>query len=154
MTIEDIQSQIKVVHIQAAGAATARDSAALISSLKEMSRIADNLVTANAEIEQRLAIQYAVMRALAESVGTAEAYEKVLQAICEVTGGELSILWIYDRDSELLRVESIWQTSQKPGNKLADASRKLMLSPGEGLPGNVYLDNKPVWIPDFINHPS
>src|SRR5258708_37618572 len=35
---------------------------------------------------------------------------------------------------------------------LARLSRALCLSPGEGLPGDVYLSNKPLWVPDINTH--
>jgi PAS domain S-box-containing protein len=160
MSIENIQSQIQALRTRItnlnvpAGAAAANNHRMLVASLEEMSMIAEGLLGANAEVERRLAIQYAVMRALAESIGTNEAYDSVLQAICEVTGGELGTLWIFDRDTDSLHIESVWQTKKKPLNKLAGASRELTLSPGQGLAGTVYLSNKPVWVPNVIDHPD
>lgn len=159
MNIENLQSRIEALCTQATssivrGGAERRrgDPHTLVETLEEMARITEGLLVANAETEQHLAIQYAVMRALAESIGTAEAYDKVLQAICEVIDGELGLLWIFDRDTHLLRVESIWQAAEKAGDKLARASKKLTLAPGQGLLGSVYLTNKPVWIRDVSNY--
>jgi signal transduction histidine kinase len=156
MNVENLQSQIEALHTWIAdlnaSAEAAGDDARAIELLQEVSIVFENLLDAKAEVERRLAIQHAVMHALTESSETSQAYDKVLQAICEVIGGELGILWIYDLNTNLLRLESVWQTPEKPGNQLVQVSSQLTFSPGDGLPGIIYLTNKPTWIQDISHH--
>ena len=155
MMMEKTQAQIEALHERVADLnGVVSDDPAIVELLREMSTVTDELLGANAEVERRLLLQYAVMRALTESIGTNEAYNKVLQAVCEVTGGELGMLWIYDIHTERLHVASIWQEHENVCGELAAASEKISLSPGEGLPGKVYKNNKPLWVSDVVKHPA
>ncbi len=111
-------------------------------------------ITKRKSLERRLAVQYAVARALAESNGISEASLKVLQVICKETGWALGIFWCFDRDANNLYVENIWQKPGMPENELAAASRKLFPAPGEALSGSVFLSNQPLWLSDFANQPN
>lgn len=153
MSIENLQSRIEALHARANDPGIdAPVRAELLSALEEMSGLAEQLTDANAQVGRRLAIQYEVIHALAESTGASQASARVLQAICEVSGAGVGMLWIFDRDLEQLAVENVWQTEKKPARNLARLSRALCLSPGEGLPGEVYLSNKPLWIPEIGEH--
>lgn len=160
MKSDKTQSQIEALHERVADlnvnvrTGIISDDPILVELLHEMSNVTEGLLGANAEVERRLLLQYAVMRALTESIGASEAYNKVLEAVCEVTGGEFGFLWIYDINNDLLHVESLWQDSEIINGELANVSRKILLAPGEGLPGNVYLTNTPIWISDIVNHPD
>jgi two-component system sensor histidine kinase BarA len=158
MSIENLQPQIEALQTRIADlnvyAGAAGQGSSLVELLEEMSTISNGLLGANVEVSRRLAIQSALVRIPTESISQNEAYDKVLQAVCEVTGGELGILWIYNPNIDLLHPESMWQVTEKPGNELAHVSSQLTFSPGEGLPGSVYRMNKPLWIPDIGNHPN
>jgi PAS domain S-box-containing protein len=111
-------------------------------------------ITKRKTVERRLAVQYAVARVLAESNGIDEASLKVLEAICTETGWEFGAFWIFDHDAHKFYAENIWQKPGASVNELADATRKLLLSPGEGLPGTVYLTNTLLWLSDHSTHPE
>ncbi|MEP6894338.1 MAG: PAS domain S-box protein, partial [Chloroflexota bacterium] len=111
-------------------------------------------VTKHKAAEKRLAVQYAVVRALTESRDIHEGSLKVLQAICAETGWEFGVFWAFDGDASKLYVEKMWSKTDLPFNELAEASAKLWLSPGEGLPGEVYQTNKPLWLSDLANQSS
>jgi PAS domain S-box-containing protein len=158
MNIENLQAQIETLRGQLTNLNIDTDKgmngSTLIELLQEMSTISERLLHTNIEVKHNLILQYAVMRALTESIGASEAYTKVLQAVCEVTGDELGFLWIYDTYTDLLHLESIWQTQEKQGNELAKVSKKITFAPGQGLLGSVYTGNKPIWIADIIAHPD
>ena len=111
-------------------------------------------ITKRKTIERRLALQYAVARALAESEGISEASLKVVEIISKEMGWEFGVFWIFDRHANQLYVENIWQKQGMPDNELAEASRKLFPAPGEALPGSVYLANKPLWLSDHSDQPN
>lgn len=102
-------------------------------------------------IEKRLALQYAVARALAESDTLNEASLKILQFICAETGWQFGIFWNFDRDANHLYVENIWQEEGISADELVGASRNLFPAPGQSLPGTVYTANEPLWLTDFTD---
>src|SRR2546426_8227794 len=58
--------------------------------------------------DRRLAAQFAVTRALAESSTLSEATPKLLQYVCEAVGFELGELWCVNAESNTLHVEGSW----------------------------------------------
>jgi len=112
-------------------------------------------ITNRKTLEKRLALQYEVVRALAESNEISEASLKVLQVIGENMGWEFGVFWIFDPNANHLYVENIWQKPGTSAKPLADASRELFPSPGkETLPGSVYFSNEPLWLIDYAERPS
>ncbi|HEY2971234.1 MAG TPA: PAS domain S-box protein [Pyrinomonadaceae bacterium] len=105
-------------------------------------------ITERKKAENRLSAQYAVTRALAESNTINEGASKVLQAVCESLGWEYGALWTVDRRSNGLRCSQVWQAPGTEADEFENASRQFVFAPGIGLPGRVWNDNQPVWIPD------
>jgi hypothetical protein len=62
-------------------------------------------IAARKDTDRRLAAQFAVTRALAESFSLSEATPKLLQYICEAVGWELGELWVVNAESNTLHVE-------------------------------------------------
>lgn len=108
-------------------------------------------ITKRRIVEKRLALQYTVADALAESNSLKEASLKVLEIICKDMNWEMGVFWNFDHDTNNLYVENIWQQTEMTGKEMAEASRKLFLAPGEALSGMVYLSNQPLWLTDFSN---
>ncbi len=111
-------------------------------------------ITKRKIIERRLALQYTLARALAESDTLDEASFKVLEIICNEMGWELGLFWSFDADANNLYVENIWQKPGMSENELITVSRKLFPAPGEALAGFVYLSNESLWLSDFSNQPN
>jgi hypothetical protein len=107
-------------------------------------------ITRRKTAEHRLAIQYTVARALAESTGSDEASVKVLQAMCEATGWEFGALWQVDTDAGLLHNVSIWQSPQLRADLFAAETQTITFAVGQGLPGRVLAAGRPIWIPDVM----
>ena len=100
------------------------------------------------EAARRLHAQYAVARALAESVSLTEAAPRILQAICEPLGWEHGGLWRIDAGAGVLRCVETWHAPGVAHPGFEEASRRLAFAPGEGLPGRVWQSRRPAFIPD------
>src|SRR6185295_14847361 len=71
-------------------------------------------ITERERAERRLATQFAVTRALAESASLAEAAPGIIQAICETVGGAFGALWEIDRQAKVLRCANVWRLEGIP----------------------------------------
>ena len=97
-------------------------------------------ITAQKIADQRLAAQYAVARALAESATLTEATPKILQAICESLGWDIGAIWLIDEQAEALRCVHVWhsprgQNDELRSVELADrlSARRRTAGPGLGV---------------------
>ena len=104
--------------------------------------------------ERRLLAEYATARALAESATLSEAAPKILQAICEALGWEHGALWSLDPKADVLRCVETWHSPSLPFAKFEAASRQITFPPGIGLPGRVWANGQPAWIPDVVQDPN
>src|SRR5579859_5068630 len=101
------------------------------------------------EAPHRIATQFAVTRVLAEAATLAEAAPKIAQAIGEIVGWEVGVIWELDRQANLLRCVDVWHS---PSVKLASFEPRLREStfcPEVGLPGRVWSTRKHAWIPNI-----
>jgi len=102
------------------------------------------------ETDRRLAAQFAVTRALAESSSLSEATPKLLQYVCEAVGWELGELWYVNADSNTLHVEGSWHVPSYEVDEFEKASRKTILFPGIDLVGRVLSSGEPAWIDNVV----
>lgn len=100
------------------------------------------------KIENYLNIQYSVSKALAESGTFKEASQKVLQSICEGLHWELGALWLIDNKSDVLRLENYWCKSDHKEKYMSMVNPATVFEKGKGLPGRVWENNEPAWVPD------
>jgi PAS domain S-box-containing protein len=98
------------------------------------------------DTDRRLAAQFAVTRALAESSSLSEATPKLLQYVCEAVGWELGELWVVNADSNTLHVEGSWHVPTYEVEEFEKAGRKTILFPGIDLVGRVLASGQPVWV--------
>jgi signal transduction histidine kinase/integral membrane sensor domain MASE1/CheY-like chemotaxis protein len=98
--------------------------------------------------EQRLQVQDAVSRILAESPTVKEATSKVIQVLCERAGWDLGAVWNMDRvDNELGHVD-VWHRPSIQTPRFESATKGGKLASGTGLPGRVWSTGKASWISD------
>jgi two-component system sensor kinase len=102
-------------------------------------------------IDRRLAAQYAVTRALAESASLSEATPKLLQYVCEALGWELGELWVVNGESNTLHVEGSWSVPSYEAEEFERAGRKTVLFPGIDLVGRVLASGQPAWISNVVD---
>jgi signal transduction histidine kinase/DNA-binding response OmpR family regulator len=100
--------------------------------------------------EQRLAIQYAIVRILAESAGLAEAIPQILRVVCERLGWDLGTYWRVDPEQQHLRCLDLWHVPGVDFTAFAQATRQSTFPPGTGLPGRVWNRREPTWIADVV----
>lgn len=102
------------------------------------------------DTDRRLAAQFAVTRALAESSSLSEATPKLLQYVCEAVGWELGELWCVNAESNTLHVEGSWHVPSYEVDEFEKAGRKTILFPGIDLVGRVLAGNQPAWIDNVV----
>jgi len=103
------------------------------------------------DTDRRLAAQFAVTRALAESSSLSEATPKMLQYVCEAVDWELGELWCVNSDSNTLHVEGSWHVPAYEVEEFEKAGRKTILFPGIDLVGRVLSSGQPAWIDNVVD---
>jgi signal transduction histidine kinase len=103
------------------------------------------------DADRRLAAQFAVTRALAESSSLSEATPKLLQYVCEAVGWELGELWVVNGDSNTLHIEGSWHVPLYEVEEFEKAGRKTILFPGIDLVGRVLSKGEAVWIENVVD---
>src|SRR6058998_645747 len=102
-------------------------------------------------MDRRLAAQFAVTRALAESSSLSEATPKMLQYVCEAVGWELGELWFVNAESNTLHVEGSWHVPAYEVEEFEKAGRKTILFPGIDLVGRVLQSGQAEWIDNVVD---
>ena len=102
-------------------------------------------------MDRRLAAQFAVTRALAESSSLSEATPKLLQYISEAVGFELGELWCVNAESNTLHIEGSWHMPAYEVDEFEKAGRKTILFPGIDLVGRVLQGGQPAWIDNVVD---
>ncbi|MBI4525546.1 MAG: MASE1 domain-containing protein [Deltaproteobacteria bacterium] len=105
-------------------------------------------ITDRNRLRSRLAAQYAVTRALAESRTLPEASVRILQTICETLEWEFGALWTVDPELKALRCIETWRVPSKDFSEFEAISRRRTFLPGIGLPGRIWETGEPAWILD------
>lgn len=108
-------------------------------------------IASRKDTDRRLAAQFAVTRALAESSSLSEATPKLLQYVCEAVGWELGELWVVNADSNTLHVEGSWHVPSYEVEEFEKAGRKTILFPGIDLVGRVLASGQPAWIDNVVD---
>jgi PAS domain S-box-containing protein len=103
--------------------------------------------------ERSQAAQHAATQALAESVGFEDGLNRVVASVGQALDWHFGCCWIVDREAAVLRPAAIW-TASDAFRPFADASAALTLARGVGLPGRVFENGEPVWVPDAQKAPA
>jgi PAS domain S-box-containing protein len=92
-----------------------------------------------------------VARSLAQTADPRDALARALRAIGEGLGWQLGTVWepVSDR-SEALECVETWHGRGVEAEGFERASRRTVLTAGEGLPGRVWKYGEPAWIPDVL----
>jgi PAS domain S-box-containing protein/excisionase family DNA binding protein len=107
-------------------------------------------ITGRKLAERRLAVQYAVTRILSESETLAEAATPILQCVCETLGWAAGAVWSADWHAGVLRCDEFWHVPSVDVGEFEAISRQRTFSPGVGVPGRVWANGQPAWIPDVL----
>lgn len=110
-------------------------------------------ITDRKRAEQRVAIQFAVTRVLAESHSWDAAGTAVLKSVCQELGWPLGQRWQVDHADRTIHWADSWQAPVLESSDFLQASRELAFARGESLPGRVWAEGQPVWISDIGSIP-
>jgi hypothetical protein len=83
----------------------------------------------------------------------AAAISPILFHVCEATDWDYGEIWIPSANSKVLELSNVWQIGSDTVDETSLeqfrlCSEGLVVSPGEGLPGRVWLSEQPEWIAD------
>jgi PAS domain S-box-containing protein len=107
-------------------------------------------ISTRKRVESRLAAQYEVTRALAETGEFREAVPRVLRAVCEALGWEVGLLWTLDREAEVLRFVEAWHAPDVDVREFERLSSRRTFARGDGgLPARVWEGGVPLWVEDL-----
>ena len=104
--------------------------------------------------ERRLAAQYEVTRVLAEAATLKDALQPIFQAIGRSLDWELGIFWSVTEPEAVLRFVDLWHDPPVHATEFGMDSSQRTFASGSGLPGRVWADGAPAWIPDICNDPN
>jgi phosphoserine phosphatase RsbU/P len=111
-------------------------------------------LTARRRAENRLRAQYEIARALGEAHSIEEASPNLLRTVCEALGWEVGALWGLDIERSVLRCLATWRAPDSNAAEFAELSARTTFRKGTGLPGRVWAEGAPAWIPDLTEDRS
>ncbi|HXG83823.1 MAG TPA: response regulator [Pyrinomonadaceae bacterium] len=101
--------------------------------------------------EARLATEHAITRSLADAGNLEAAAPLILKAFCQHLKADVSCLWLPDEAGTALSCVCI-ETCGNAENlsSFITESRRVNFPRGVGLPGHVWENNSPVWLPNTV----
>src|SRR5438067_1448585 len=108
-------------------------------------------ITEQKRAEQRLRLEHAATRVLAEADSVSSALQGVLRAICEAEGWDCGRYFGLDAHAGGMRMEESWSGGTAEVERFVADSRNLALKPGVGLVGVAWASGEPLWVPDTQN---
>src|SRR5262245_27732178 len=105
-------------------------------------------ITGRKQFVQRLSTEHAVTLILSESTTLQEAMGRILQAISEGLEWEFGRFWLVSENRQIIECLETWHT---PSKSLSACAATSPLVRGAGLPGKVWANEEPVWIPDIAD---
>ncbi|HEY9815424.1 MAG TPA: PAS domain-containing protein [Candidatus Obscuribacterales bacterium] len=102
----------------------------------------------------RLETQYRTAQILAESLTLEAAGPAVLKTVCETLGWRIGELLQVDASHTQLRRTAVWAPTELSMSMVTDPAWKTTFEQGQGLPGQVWQQEQPVWMADVITDPG
>ncbi len=102
-----------------------------------------------ADVEARLAVQYAVGRVLAGEEGLEAALPRILQAIGTGFGWNMGVFWMADAEGDVLLHAATWRAPGVHAPALERQTPELRFGRGEGMPGRVWAAGAPELVPEL-----
>jgi len=109
-----------------------------------------SIVSERVRGEQRLLVQDAISRVLAEAKSLKEATPKIFQALCEKAQWDVGGIWDVNQSANELTCVEFWHVSTAEFPQFEALTREIKFKPGMGLPGRVWSSGKPIWIRDVV----
>lgn len=131
--------------------------AVMIGFLRRRSARVRELTSANVALETQIAerrraesevrLLQTMTLAVTEAKDLLAALDVVLRKVCESTGWLLGQVWMLGETGRLDCVPA-WHTNTHGLESFRKASLEMTFAPGSGLPGQVWISKKPVWMSD------
>jgi two-component system sensor histidine kinase/response regulator len=93
-------------------------------------------------------ILFQTARALTESPSLEEASPRMIEAICTALGWQCGAMWEVERTQRRMRCAGTWHAPGLQFEEFTEATVTVTFEPGIGLPGRVWANAAPAWIPD------
>ena len=110
-------------------------------------------ITEHKRAEQRLRLEHAVTRVLADADSLGTALQGVLRTICETEGWDCGRYFGVDAGAGVMRMQESWSLGMPEVERFIADSRQLVIKPGVGLVGVTWASGEPLWVPDTQNDP-
>ena len=108
-------------------------------------------ITNRKRAEARRAAGYAVTHVLAEATTLEAAAPQILEAVGTSLDWQTGAIWRVDEEAAQLRCVDVWRAPQLNAPEFENITRKASFSFGVGLPGRVWAQAKPSWVPDVVH---
>ena len=95
--------------------------------------------------------QHAVSSILSESATTVDALHGTLEAVCQHFSCDLGIVWLVDREAQVLRIVETWRRDGLCLHAFDEAAAIGELALGIELPGGVWGTGEPRWLNNVID---
>jgi len=105
-------------------------------------------ITPRKQAEARLRVREAITSILADAESLEAATPRIIKAVCEYMQWQVGTLWGVDTHAQLLRYVEGY--ADKHTEEFEQASRKMNIQHGLGLPGHVWRSGIPAWIEDLV----
>src|SRR5262245_34644759 len=99
---------------------------------------------------RRLTAEHVAARVLLDATSIEEAASRILQAICESLDWAHGALWMVDHECDCLRCAESWCASASTFPEFHAISYGRTFGRGIGLPGRLWANATPTWIPDVV----
>jgi sigma-B regulation protein RsbU (phosphoserine phosphatase) len=111
-------------------------------------------LTARRRAENRLRAQYEIARTLGEAHSIEEASERLLRTVCDALGWDVGVLWGLDIEHSVLRCLATSRATDSNATAFEEVSAGTTVRKGSVLPGRVWAQGTPAWIPDVAGDPN
>ena len=101
-----------------------------------------------ADLTSQHQILFDTARALAESPSLEEASPRMIEAVCRALGWQCGAIWEVDRTRKRMRCAGTWHAPGLAIEEFTGATATATFERGAGLPGRVWKNREPAWIPD------
>jgi signal transduction histidine kinase/DNA-binding response OmpR family regulator len=111
----------------------------------------ENEIAVRKQSEARLATEHTITRTLADAYNLETAAPLILQTFCEQLNAVICCLWLLDESGQTLSCVR-FETADKADDlsSFISETRRIKISPGVGLPGQVWEKNAPAWLPNTV----
>lgn len=106
------------------------------------------IVTERKQAGRHLAGSLSVTRILAEAPALHDAVPRIIQRICSTFEWEVGVMWRLDDGSNVLKCFKVWPPHSAGEGSFQKMTEQTVVARGVGLPGRVWANLRPVWIPD------